>query len=121
MVPCKSLVAVSSSAFHLDTCSDKVTSPSQPEFAHPYAVLAPHAEISVASPAGGEAPLDLSSVELFKEDPVCTTFHQQQSHLWKNTDKLENYIGKAAGLDLIFVVGGHGRTYTATLSNTNIA
>lgn len=85
-----------------------------PEFAHPYEVLAPHAEIFVASPAGGEAPLDPGSVELFKEDPVCTTFHKQQSHLWKNTDKLESYIGKAAGFDLIYVVGGHGPLWDLT-------
>ncbi|KAF8420600.1 putative chaperone protein HSP31 [Tirmania nivea] len=85
-----------------------------PEFAHPYAVLAPHAKIFVASPTGGEAPLDPGSVELFKEDPVCKTFHQQQSHLWKNTDKLDNYIGKAVDFDLIFVVGGHGPLWDLT-------
>ena len=91
----------------------QATSSSQPEFAHPYTILVPHAEISVASPAGAEAPLDPGSVKLFKDDIVCATFHKEQSHLWKNTDKLENYIGKAADFDLIYVVGGHGRTYTS--------
>ncbi|KAF8444168.1 class I glutamine amidotransferase-like protein [Terfezia claveryi] len=90
-----------------------------PEFAHSYAVLAPHAEISVASPAGGEAPLDPGSVELFKEDPVCVSFYKQQSHLWKNSEKLENYIGKAADFDLIYVVGGHGPLWDLT-DNTSL-
>jgi len=85
-----------------------------PEFAHPYTILVPHAEISVASPAGGEAPLDPGSVKLFKDDIVCATFHKEQSHLWKNTDKLENYIGKAADFDLIYVVGGHGPLWDLT-------
>jgi hypothetical protein len=42
--------------------------------AHPYEVLAPHCEIVVASPLGGAAPLDPSSVEAFKSDAVSTRF-----------------------------------------------
>ena len=39
-----------------------------PEAAHPYYVLAPHAEIDFASPKGPNPPIDQHSVEAFKDD-----------------------------------------------------
>ena len=80
-----------------------------PEFAHPYYKLAPHCDVTVVSPAGGEAPLDQGSVEMFKEDAECQKFLKEQSALWKNTKKLEDFKGKATEFDAIFYVGGHGR------------
>ncbi|CUS15670.1 unnamed protein product [Tuber aestivum] len=77
-----------------------------PEFAHPYHVLSPHVTISVASPAGGEAPLDPSSVEMFKADEIAVKFLNEKSELWKDTIKLEGL--KAEDYDGIFFVGGHG-------------
>jgi len=79
-----------------------------PEFAHPYEVLAPHVQISVASPAGGEAPLDPASVEAFKDDPISTKFLKGQEALWKKTEKLDSFLGKAGEFAAIFFVGGHG-------------
>lgn len=81
----------------------------QPEFAHPYYVLAPHAQLTIASPAGGEAPLDPGSVEAFKGDKECAKFLEEQESLWKNTEKLSSLAGKAKDFDAIFFVGGHGR------------
>lgn len=88
-------------------CTDNT----QPEFAHPYEVLAPHTQITVASPAGGEAPLDPSSVEAFKEDAISTKFLKHSEALWKNTKKLDSFLGHAAEYDAIFFVGGHGRMF----------
>ena len=83
----------------------------QPEFAHPYYVLSPHADITVASPAGGVAPLDPSSVEYFKKDAESVSFHQEKAELWEKTEKLADLVEKAKEFDAIFVVGGHGRAY----------
>lgn len=80
-----------------------------PEFAHPYNVLAPHCEITVASPAGGEAPLDEGSVTAFKDDTESQNFLKEKGKLWKETEKLEGFKGRAGDFDGIFFVGGHGR------------
>lgn len=66
-------------------------------------------DIVIASPKGGEAPLDPASVEMFKEDAEAVKFLKEKEALWKNTDKLSKYLGKAAEFDAIFYVGGHGR------------
>ncbi|PQE10041.1 hypothetical protein CJF31_00003954 [Rutstroemia sp. NJR-2017a BVV2] len=91
-----------------------------PEFAHPYEVLAPHADITIASPAGGAAPLDPASVEASKEDKISMTFHKEKEALWKNTEKLESFLGRASEFDAIFYVGGHGPMYDlATLPSSH--
>ncbi|MCJ1412248.1 hypothetical protein MMC19_006341 [Ptychographa xylographoides] len=77
-----------------------------PEFAHPYDVLAPHTHITVASPDGGGAPLDPSSVD--KSDPVSAKFLEHQESLWKHTEKLSGFVGRAKEFDAVFYVGGHG-------------
>jgi len=79
-----------------------------PEFAHPYEVLEPHTQIVIASPKGGAAPLDPSSVEAFKSDAVSTKFLSTKEDLWKNTHKLSEFIGHANEYEAIFFVGGHG-------------
>ena len=83
--------------------------PQQPEFAHPYDVLAPHTQITIASPAGGEAPLDPSSVEATKDDKASVDFLNSKQALWKNTEKLSKFVGRAKEFDAVFFVGGHGR------------
>ncbi|TVY32241.1 Glyoxalase, partial [Lachnellula subtilissima] len=64
-----------------------------PEFAHPYEVLAPHTQISIASPLGGAAPLDPSSVEASTSDAVSVKFLKDRESLWKNTEKLSSFLG----------------------------
>jgi putative intracellular protease/amidase len=81
----------------------------QPEFAHPYEVLKDHADITIASPKGGAAPLDPSSVEASKEDQVSVDFLKNKEGLWKNTEKLSGFLGRAKEFEAIFFVGGHGR------------
>lgn len=97
-----------SSPFPSQHPKGKADNPIQPEFAHPYKELAPHAQITVASPAGGEAPLDPSSID--KSDQVSMDFLKNQEPLFKNTEKLEKFVGHAKDFDAIFYVGGHGRT-----------
>lgn len=80
-----------------------------PELVHPYNAVLPHADIVVASPAGGEAPVDPSSVEATKDDEPCVTFLKEKSSVWKTTAKLESLLGHAAEFAAIFYVGGHGR------------
>jgi len=90
-----------------------------PEMAHPYEVLADHTQITVASPAGGEAPLDPSSVEAFKEDPASTKFLKHHESLWKNTQKLESFLGHADEYEAIFFVGGHGPMFDLATDATS--
>lgn len=78
--------------------------------AHPYEVLAPHVDITIASPNGGAAPLDPSSVEATKEDKISVKFLNDKKPLWENTEKLSSFLGKAKQFEAIFFVGGHGRT-----------
>ncbi|KAH6673199.1 putative chaperone protein HSP31 [Halenospora varia] len=94
-----------------------------PEFAHPYEVLAPHVDITIASPNGGAAPLDPSSVEATKEDKISVKFLNDKKPLWENTEKLSSFLGKAKQFEAIFFVGGHGPMWdlaTDTTSHTLI-
>ena len=92
-----------------------------PEFAHPYYVLAPHVEVVVASPSGGAAPLDPSSVEMFKDDEECQKFLKENQSLWKNTKKLSTFVGQANEFDAVLFVGGHGRKCSCCgISNLDI-
>ncbi|KAL1872035.1 hypothetical protein VTK73DRAFT_1703 [Phialemonium thermophilum] len=81
-----------------------------PEFAHPYDVFkAAGAELTVASPAGGLAPLDPNSVEASKEDASSVSFLNTQKSLWEKTTKLDAIADKAADeYDALFFPGGHG-------------
>lgn len=81
-----------------------------PELVHPYNIISPHAEVVVASPSGGEAPLDPSSVQASQEDEECKTFLKEKEALWKSTEKLSSFVGRANEFDAILYVGGHGRT-----------
>lgn len=66
-------------------------------------------EAVIASPKGGKAPLDPSSVEAFKDDEQCRKFMAEKLSLTENTEKLSSFIGKADQFAAIFYVGGHGR------------
>lgn len=97
---------------------DKPTGWYLPELAHPYHVLRTKANITLASPKGGEAPLDPSSVEAAKDD-ISVQFLKNDEHVWKTTQKLDSFLGKAADFDAIFYVGGHGPMYDLVDSPTS--
>ncbi len=81
----------------------------QSEFAHPYHVLSPHTDITVASPAGGKAPLDPNSVQDCKDDLESMSFLEKNEHIWNNTEKISDLVDKANKFDAVFFVGGFGR------------
>ncbi|TGZ76963.1 putative chaperone protein HSP31 [Ascodesmis nigricans] len=82
-----------------------------PELAHPYHVLSPVASITVASPHGGEAPLDPSSAAAFSSDEISSTFLRDHSSVYKTTVPISSLLGKASSFAAIFFVGGHGPMY----------
>ncbi|RJE27433.1 ThiJ PfpI family protein [Aspergillus sclerotialis] len=82
-----------------------------PEFAHPYEVLKDKTELVIASPNGGEAPLDPGSAKAFENDPISAKFLKENKSLWTNTQKLADILPRVAEFDAIFYVGGHGPMY----------
>lgn len=80
-----------------------------PELAHPFnAFKTAGIEMTLASPLGGEAPVDLSSIEASKEDAECVAFWADEAcrKLVKETVPLADI--KAEDFDAVFVVGGFG-------------
>lgn len=65
----------------------------------------------IASPNGGRAPLDPSSVEMSKStgDKISIEYKDNRSDLWENTVKLADVLPKVDEFAAIFYVGGHGR------------
>ncbi|OOO08006.1 hypothetical protein OAory_01045060 [Aspergillus oryzae] len=70
--------------------------------------LAPFFDIVVASPAGGEPPLDPYSIESTKDDPECVTFLKDRCSVCKNTVKLDSLLAKISEFVGTFYVRGHG-------------
>ncbi|CAF1303829.1 unnamed protein product [Adineta ricciae] len=91
-----------------------------PEAAHPYYVLEPHFTIEWASPKGGKAPLDPSSVENFKDDAECKQFlaDEKAKQGYENTKKLSEVNAK--DYEAIVYVGGHGPMFDLPEDKTNI-
>jgi len=79
-----------------------------PEAAHPYYVLAPHATIDFASPAGPNPPVDEKSVQMFADDKEAVNFLKDEAveSKFKKAKKLSEVQVK--DYDAIFYVGGHG-------------
>lgn len=65
----------------------------------------------VASPKGGVAPLDPSSVETFKADPSSVNFLNNHKAVWETTKPLKDLVGRSSEFDAIFYPGGHGPMY----------
>jgi putative intracellular protease/amidase len=83
-------------------------------------VLASKAEIVVASPKGGVAPLDPGSVELFKNDESSVNFLKNHKSLWENTVPLKEFVGRSGEFDAIFYPGGHGPMYDLVTDQDSI-
>jgi putative intracellular protease/amidase len=90
--------------------SDKTTGCYLPEIAHPYLKFKKAGiNFVAASPNGGEAPLDPSSLEAFKEDAESQEWlKDEEAQEWrKNTKKLSTL--KPEDYSAIFYPGGHGK------------
>ncbi|KAJ5210748.1 ThiJ/PfpI [Penicillium cf. griseofulvum] len=92
-----------------------------PEFAHPHEVLHKKVSLTIASPKGGEAPLDPASVKMSESDPVAQKFLKEQKALWSNTHKLADILPHAGDFDAIFYVGGHGPMFDLTTDPISLA
>ncbi|KAI9373922.1 class I glutamine amidotransferase-like protein [Aspergillus egyptiacus] len=92
-----------------------------PEFAHPWEVLHDKAELVIASPKGGAAPLDPGSVKMFENDAISSKFLKEQEALWKNTEKLSDMLPRVGEFDAIFYVGGHGPMFDLAIDQTSIS
>lgn len=78
-----------------------------PEVAHPHHVFIKAGyEVTFVSPKGGKAPMDPSSEEAFKSDPICQEF------LKSTAKKLENTVSpasvKSSDFKGLMYAGGHG-------------
>jgi len=84
-----------------------------PELSHPYDVFAAAGfDITIASPSGGVAPLDPSSVDFSKDDASAMEFHKTKASVWEKTAPLSTLSGRAAQeYDAIFFCGGHGPVF----------
>jgi hypothetical protein len=82
---------------------------SKAELAHPYRVLSPYCDLTIASPKGGATILDPVSTDLVKDDAYCMEFAKTQQKLWLETEKLETFLGRAKEFASVFYVGGLGR------------
>ncbi|CRL20577.1 ThiJ/PfpI [Penicillium camemberti] len=92
-----------------------------PEFAHPHEVLHDKVSLTIASPNGGEAPLDPSSVKASESDEISQKFLKEQKPLWTNTHKLADILPRADEFDALFYVGGHGPMFDLTNDPTSLA
>ncbi|KAI0886615.1 DJ-1/PfpI family protein [Annulohypoxylon maeteangense] len=93
-----------------------------PEFAHPYEVLSKKGvEIVTASPKGGLAPLDPSSVEAFKADASSASFLSTQSALWEQTATISSFLGRSAEFAGLLYPGGHGPMFDLATDKDSIA
>ncbi|KAF4978686.1 hypothetical protein FZEAL_4980 [Fusarium zealandicum] len=97
-----------------------------PELAHPYYDLVgsdesnPKVEIVVASPAGGNAPLDDASVQMFAKDEESVKFLNEKKQLWEETRPLKEFLGKSSEFAAIFYPGGHGPMFDLVKDETSI-
>jgi len=99
---------------------DKPTGWYLPELAHPYYEVSNEGvEVVLASPKGGKAPLDPSSVEAFKDDEQCKKFQAEKISLTENTEKLSSFVGRTDQFSAIFYVGGHGPMYDLAHDETS--
>ncbi|KAK9439974.1 ThiJ/PfpI family protein [Metarhizium brunneum] len=64
------------------------------------------AEIVVASPKGGIAPLDPSSIDMFKSDE--SSILNNHKSVWEKTTPLKEFIGRSDEFDALFYPGGGG-------------
>ncbi|KAF8216151.1 ThiJ/PfpI [Mycena galopus ATCC 62051] len=112
-----------------------------PEAAHPYYILAPHANIDFASPKGPNPDVDEGSVKTFASDAECIKFLADETVKSKLAEakKLSEVSSKGgcfqgilqpassgvrrnAGIDydMIFYVGGHGPAIDLAVDEVNI-
>ena len=92
------------------------------EFAAPYYILeAAGADITIASPLGGQPPIDPKSDEAATQTPATIRFESDAvlQQLLANTQKLTDIV--ADDFDAVFYPGGHGPLWDLTNDIDSIA
>jgi hypothetical protein len=90
----------------------------QSELAHPYSILEPKVKVTIASPQGGEAPLDPASSSASKRpepeaDGADMVSRARQWEAWSHTYAIREMVSRAGAgeFDAVFYVGGRGGMY----------
>jgi len=92
------------------------------EFATPYYVLADAgAIITIASPKGGQPPIDPSSELAAAQTPTTARFHKDEVLLAKVADTVKLDTVKQEDYDAIFYPGGHGPLWDLATDKNSIA
>jgi putative intracellular protease/amidase len=92
------------------------------EFAAPYFVFRDAGvDLTLASPKGGQPPVDPKSDQPENQTPAMARFKQDEvaQHALANTTELAN--AKSDDFDTVFYVGGHGPMWDLAESPTSIA
>jgi len=92
------------------------------ELAHPYDILTSQGfQLTLASPTGGPAPLDPSSIEAASGDDTSQRFLTEQNALWEATEPLVSFLGRADEFAAVFFPGGHGPMFDLAVDPTSQA
>jgi putative intracellular protease/amidase len=95
-----------------------------PELADPHGVFVENNyTLTIASPKGGVAPLDESSIAPYANDPYISSFLDTKKALWENTVPLSNFepAKTADEYDAIFYPGGQGPMFDLATDEQSIA
>ncbi|XXH01595.1 hypothetical protein Hte_007955 [Hypoxylon texense] len=115
------VLVVLTSCGAIESADNKPTGWFLPELSHPYDVLvAKGAEVVVASPKGGVAPLDPSSIEGYGDASV-DAFYKNHSALWEKTTPIKSFLGRAEEFAALFYPGGHGPMFDLVGDDDSIA
>lgn len=91
------------------------------EFAAPYYILADAgAIITIASPAGGQPPVDPASEALDAQTPSTNRFYKDYEAIDKVAFSLKLKEIKASDYDAVFYPGGHGPLWDLSNDNDSI-
>ncbi|GFF31890.1 uncharacterized protein C947.09 [Aspergillus udagawae] len=99
------------------------------ELAYPYSILEPRVNITIASPQGGEAPLDPASASTKPEtasDEADSTDISSIAHHWEawtHTYRIREVVGRAGAgeFDAVFYVGGRGAMFDLVTDAASLA
>lgn len=78
-------------------------------------------EFVTASPKGGVAPVDPSSVEKYQDAAPSSSFYKTQSALWKNTAPISSFLGRSSEFAALYYPGGHGPMFDLVGDDDSIA
>jgi len=91
------------------------------EFAAPYYVLADAgAEITIASPAGGQPPVDPKSEEIEAQTPATDRFYKDIEAIYQVANSLKLSDIHFVDYDAVFYPGGHGPLWDLATDKTSI-